>query len=240
MTAFVTIAAYTIRGLLGRRRVVLMVLLACVPVAVALLARLGGGRINEVAILDALVVRSILPLTALVLGTAALGSELDDGTAVYLLVKPTRRWLIVAAKAAVAAGLTAALAGASTILTGLVLPARSGTDQATIPMTIAVIVGGAVYTMAFVAASTVTSRALVLGLAYTLIWEGVLAGVLEGTRILSIREATLSIASALAPAGLIAPPLAIGGAVALCVVVLIGGFGIASMRLAAYEVHGTD
>ena len=29
-----------------------------------------------------------MPLVALVLGTAALGSEIDDGTVVHLLVKP--------------------------------------------------------------------------------------------------------------------------------------------------------
>ena len=29
-----------------------------------------------------------MPLLALVFGTAALGSELEDGTAVYLMIKP--------------------------------------------------------------------------------------------------------------------------------------------------------
>ena len=48
-----------------------------------------------------------MPLVALILGTAALGSEIDDGTAVYLLIKPIPRWRIALAKILVAAGLTA-------------------------------------------------------------------------------------------------------------------------------------
>ena len=44
--------------------------------------------------------------------------------------------------------------------------------------------------------SAFTSRALLLGLAYVLIWEGVLSGLLEGTQFLSIRQATLGLAAA--------------------------------------------
>ena len=39
---------------------------------------------------------------ALILGTAALGSEIEDGTAVYLLTKPIPRWLVALAKIVVA------------------------------------------------------------------------------------------------------------------------------------------
>ena len=49
-----------------------------------------------------------MPLVALIFGTAALGSEIEDGTAVYLLIKPIPRWQIALAKILVAAGLTAA------------------------------------------------------------------------------------------------------------------------------------
>ena len=38
--------------------------------------------------LDTLVVRTVMPLVALIVGTAAIGSEIEDGTAVYLMVKP--------------------------------------------------------------------------------------------------------------------------------------------------------
>jgi hypothetical protein len=57
-----------------------------------------------------------MPLVALVFGTAALGSELDDGTAIHILTKPIPRWTIVLPKLVVAGGLTALLLVASTIM----------------------------------------------------------------------------------------------------------------------------
>lgn len=240
MSAIWPIAAVTLRALVGRRRTLLLVLLAALPVLVALLARLGGGRIDEAAILDALVVRAVLPLSALILGTAALGSELEDGTAVYIMTKPVPRWQVVAAKLGVAALLAAGLAVASTVLTGLV----SGLDAASIRLTLAVsaavVVGAAVYGAAFVAVSAWTSRALIVGLLYTLIWEGVLAGILEGTRILSIRESVLGLASSLAPPDSFEGGLEIAGALSLTLIVLVGGFALATARLRAFEVRGGD
>ena len=78
-----------------------------------------------------------------------------------------------------------------------------------------------------------------LGLAYVLIWEGVLAGLLEGTKFLSIRQATLGIAAAL---GVDVPgdPLAAGVSVVVLAVVLVGAFALASWRLARFEIRGGD
>ena len=45
--------------------------------------------------------------------------------------------------------------------------------------------GALEYSAVFVALSLVTSRALVFGLAYVLIWEGVVAGLFAGTRTFS-------------------------------------------------------
>jgi ABC-2 type transport system permease protein len=87
--------------------------------------------------------------------------------------------------------------------------------------------------------SVFTSRALLLGLAYTLIWEGVLSGLLEGTKFLSIRQATLGLAAAL---GVRVPgtPLAPVVSVVVLSVVLVGGFLLASWRLARFEIRGGD
>src|SRR3982751_1922567 len=120
----IAIANVTARALLGRRRTLLMLLLAGAPVLLALLLRLGGRGASGNALvpaLEGLLVTTILPLVALVFGTAALGSELDDGTAVHILTKPIPRWAIVLPKLLVAGGLTAVLLSASTVLTGLLL-----------------------------------------------------------------------------------------------------------------------
>ena len=120
MIATMPITAVTLRGLLGRRRTLLMLLLVGLPVLVALLARIAEGSLEVDRILDPLGVRTILPLVALVFGTAALGSELEDGTAVFLIIKPIPRWRIVGAKMLVAAGLTIALIMPATVATGIV------------------------------------------------------------------------------------------------------------------------
>ena len=88
--------------------------------------RLRGRRSSAERIFDQLIVRTVLPLIALVFGTAALGTELEDGTIVFLLTKPVRRFRIVLAKGVVAAGLTAALIVPATVLTGLVADLTAG------------------------------------------------------------------------------------------------------------------
>lgn len=235
------IAGVTLRGLLGRRRTLLMLLLVGLPVLVALLVRIAGSSADPDEVLDPMVVRTILPLVALVFGTAALGSELEDGTAVFLIVKPISRWRIIGAKMLVAAGLTIALIMPATVATGLIV---GGTGSAALGTTfayaLAASLGGAAYACAFVALSAFTGRALIIGLAYTLIWEGVLAGLLEGTRFLSIRQATLGIA-----AGLSEPPfgesvLDLPLSVAIIAVVLVGSLVLGSLRLARFEVRGAD
>lgn len=229
----------TLRGLLGRRRTLLLVLLAGLPVLIALLIRISGGRPDADRVLDTLVVRTVMPLVALIVGTAAIGSEIDDGTAVYLMIKPIPRWRITLAKCFVAAGLTAVLIVPAVMLTGFLLGGRTDPGTAIVGFSVACLVGGSAYAVAFMALSVFTSRALLLGLAYTLIWEGVLAGLLEGTKFLSIRQATLGLAAGL---GVDVPgdPLVPLVSVAVLAVVLVGGFLLASWKLARFEIRGGD
>lgn len=235
------IVGVTLRGLLGRRRTLLMLLLAALPVLIGLLVRLSDARIEIDRILDAMLVQTVLPLVALVLGTAALGSELEDGTAVYLMIKPVPRWRIVGAKMLVAAGLTVALMVPSTVLAGVL---AGGTGSASLTTTVAFViamaVGGSAYASVFVALSAFTSRALVVGLGYTMIWEGVLAGLFDGTRFLSIRQATLGIARGLAGDDRASASLDLAMSVAIIAVAVVAAFVLGSVRLTRFEVRGAD
>jgi len=238
MSVMVALIGVTLRGLLGRRRTLLLVLLVGLPVLIALLIRLSGGRPDADRVLDALVVRTVMPLVALILGTAAMGSELEDGTAVYLMVKPISRWWIALAKMLVAAGTTAALVVPAIVLTGLLLGGAENVNTIA-AYAVACLVGGSAYAAAFMTLSIFTSRALLLGLAYTLLWEGVLAGLLGGTRFLSIRQATLGVTSALG-AELPGTPLALSVSVLVLGTVLIGSFVLAGWRLSRFEIRGGD
>jgi ABC-2 type transport system permease protein len=241
VSTFAPLVGVTLRGLLGRRRTVLMVLLVALPVVVALIIRLAGGRPDAPAILDTLVIRTVLPLVALVFGTSALGSDLEDGTAVFLLAKPIRRWQVVLAKMGVAAGLTIALVMPATVATGL-LAAGLGADAigTAFGYALASAIGGVAYACAFVALSAWTSRALVAGLAYTLLWEGALSGLLEGTRFLSVRQATLGIAAELSGIAPSVPPLTFTTSLAIVAVIVVGAIVLGTFRLARFEVRGGD
>ena len=238
MSVMVALIGVTLRGLLSRRRTLLLVLLVGLPVLIALLIRLSGGRPDADRVLDALVVRTVMPLVALILGTAAMGSELEDGTAVYLMVKPISRWWIALAKMMVAAGTTAALVVPAIVLTGLLLGGAENVITIA-AYAVACLVGGSAYAAAFMTLSIFTSRALLLGLAYTLLWEGVLAGLLGGTRFLSIRQATLGVTSALG-AELPGTPLALSVSALVLGTVLIGSFVLAGWRLSRFEIRGGD
>lgn len=241
MTIFATIAGLTLRALLGRRRSILMLILAAMPVLLGLLVRANDQDVSNVGpTLDGFVVRIVLPLIALVFGTAALGSELDDGTAVALLTKPIDRWMIVLAKVAVAGTLTAALVVPSTILAGILM---GGTDSRTLSVTFAfalgTLIGSYLYVAIFLTLSVATSRGLIIGLAYSLVWEGILGGLLPGSEIFSVREYIGGIASTLEHSAVTDSLVGSGGflyaAVAFVIAVVLG-----SVRLAVYEVRGAD
>ena len=231
----------TLRGLLGRRRMVLMLLLALLPVAVGLLIRAGGGRADAPEILDTLVIRTVLPLVALIVGTAAIGGEIEDGTLVYLLTKPLRRWRLALPKVAVAAGLTLVLVIPPMLVTG-VLVAGLGSDavRSTLGFALAAAFGGVAYAAVFTCLGTLTSRALVIGLAYTLLWEGVLAGLLEGTRFLSIRQATLGLAAAWTGEDTGVDALDPMLSTIVILVAVVGGFLLTTSALARFQLRTAD
>lgn len=236
---FFDIARVTLRGLVGRRRTLLMLLLAAIPVLVGLLVRANRDGIDAVGgTVDALVVRIILPLIALVFGTAALGSELEDGTAVHVLTKPINRTTVVLAKVAVAGSLTAALVVPSTTIAALLLARPDAELGQTVALAVGALVGSYVYAAIFVALGIVTSRGLILGLGYALIWEGLLAGLLPGSQVFSVREYVRGIASALSPGVL---ESVVGSAGFLyAAVALVVALVVAAYRLARFEVRGGD
>jgi ABC-2 type transport system permease protein len=241
-SVIVTIAALTARSLLGRRRSLLLVLFALLPVAAAILVRVSGrgaavGDEVATAIMDRLLVTTLLPIVGLVFGTAALGAELEDGTAVFLLVKPIDRWRIVVAKLIVAVGLSIALVAPASFVAGAILQPGGTALSGAVGAAVGTAVGATVYATVFFALSLVTGRALAIGLIYVLVWEGVLAGLLEGVAALSIRQYTLAISAAIAHPGTVEPGLLdVRTALVLSVVAVAVAAVVAVRRLSSYEI----
>ena len=240
----------TARQLFGRRRTLLMGLLALIPVLLALIYRLGGSESGSVdgdrefltGLFDALIVTLLLPLAALLFGTAAFGAEIEDGTVIYLLAKPIGRLSIVLAKLVVAAGATFVMVGASTLGSGLiVLLGVPDGPSLIVGYLVGVAAGSVVYAAVFVALSLVTGRALIAGLLYVLVWEGLLANLFAGIRVLSIRQYVLGLADAAGVAGRItSDALPAGSALMLGAVVAVLGVGVALRRLRGFEVPQSD
>jgi ABC-2 type transport system permease protein len=238
------IVRITLRQLIGRRRAVLLVLLAAVPILLALLFR--AAKVEDVegfsgGILDAVALTLLLPLVAILFGTAAFGAEIEDGTVVYLLAKPVARWAIVAAKLIATVGVTAALTASSVLLAGVIalMPLGESGAEATRAYVAAMIVGSACYASVFLAISLFTRRSLVVGIGYWLIWEGALSTLLPGIANLSVRQYALGIANAFFQMKPEEARLAPSTALPLVLILLAGAFVIATWRLTRFELTGS-
>lgn len=237
------IARITLRQLLSRRRTLLLLLLGGVLVLAAGIFRLAGEEARALpftaGLLSNLGVGTLMPLVALIFGTGAIGAEIEDGTAIFLLAKPISRASVVLSKLAVAALCSAALTCGPMLLAGLIAAGGLG-EGLVLGMTAGAAIGSVLYCAVFVAVSLVTSRALVFGLAYVLIWEGLLAGLFAGTRTFSVRQLTLAFADSIGgiPKEVFDAPVTLLTAVVIGTFLLVGATVIAIRRLRVYEISG--
>lgn len=240
-----TIVRLTMRQLLGQKRTLLMLGFALLPVLIALLFRINGNHVTndpqewtaKVA-LASLVVGLTLPFTALVFGTAALGTEFEDGTAVYLLSKPIPRTTIVISKLMVAWAATCVVVLIATVPAGFIALSGEPSDGIVFAFAVAVVAGAVIYCSAFLWLSIATSRALIAGLLYVFIWEGVVVNLFRGVRLFSVRQYTLGIAGELenAPKRVFDPRLEGPQAIILAVVVTTLAILLAFRALKRWEI----
>ena len=89
--------------------------------------------------------------------------------------------------------------------------------------------------------SVVTSRALIAGLVYVFLWEGLINGLFAGTRLLSIRHYTLAVADSFVDVSqsVFDAKLATVPAIVLLTVVGIGSTWYGGRRLERFEIGET-
>jgi ABC-2 type transport system permease protein len=242
LAAIPEITMVTLRQLLGRRRTILLLLLSAVPVLLALTFRAADAEGVEdfaLGVLNGVGLTLLLPIVAVLFGTGSFGAEIEDGTVVYLLAKPISRWTTVLAKLIAAVGMTAALTIASVFVAGAIDLGWQGEAgaEATRAFMAAMAVGSICYVSVFLALSLFTRRALLIGFAYVLVWEGALSSLLPGIANLSIRQYALGIASALWNVGESAR-LSPATALELATVVVVAATVVATLRLMRFELSG--
>ncbi|MCX4472791.1 ABC-2 family transporter protein [Micromonospora sp. MW-13] len=231
-----TVSWITLRGLLGRRRFLLLLPLPVVLVLLAALSRSLGVDPGDWGppVLVGLGLAVVLPVVALIVGTGVLGAEIDDGTIVHILTKPLPRWQIVLPKLAVASGVTAVTVAVPLFVAGVLADSvRLGLSLAA-----ASAVGALAYSALFLALSLLTRRPVLLGLVYVLIWEGLLGSVVSGTKVLSIQQYVIALADRLAPTGLLQGDVSVPVAAVMSALISVGFTVLAIDRLRSFSVAG--
>ncbi|GIM82205.1 ABC transporter permease [Salinispora arenicola] len=231
-----TVSWITARGLLGRRRFLLLFPLPVLLVLLAVLSRAQGVDPGQWGppVLVGLGLAVVLPVIALIVGTGVLGAEIDDGTVVHILTKPLPRWQIVLPKLAVAAGVTAVTVAVPLYVAGVL----ASSVRVGLALAAAASIGALAYCALFLALSLVTRRPVLLGLVYVLIWEGLLGNFVSGTKVLSIQQYVIALADRFAPTELLATDVSVPVAAVMSTLIAVGFTALAVDRLRSFSVAG--
>ena len=229
-----TVAWLGLRSLFGRRRGILLFALPLVLIALAVLVRvLMDGSAAAPEILHRLGLVAVVPLVALVATTGVLSSEIDDGSVLYLLAKPLSRLSIVLSKLLVAFGCVLAFAAVPLLVAGLVM--QPDTPRLGLGFAVGGLAGGLTYCALFALASVLTRHAVVVGLVYVLIWEGLLGGLLDGIRWLSVTWWSAAITDEITGGPALVEKMSATYAITATVVVIVGITWLASHQLRGYS-----
>lgn len=196
MKAFWVITGSILRRLLSGKRLLGMLILTCAPAPLLLAVTAAASRDGALEIHDNLLLIMILPLlfplVGIITASAALGEERRAATLPDILLKPVSRGTAAAAAAAAAllATLVFLLGGAAA--DWLALGVRTGDFTVGLGIFPAAAVLAAGLVALFLPLGLVFSRAVLIGLAYLLLWENVLAGILDGIRSTSLYRIALS------------------------------------------------
>lgn len=154
----------------------------------------GPYEVEPVVVLFLLLqIQVIVPLIALVVGSAVVSEEIDDRTITYLFTRPIPRPAILIGRWLASVVLVTLVLGTSTlaalaILDAALVPLRGALDPA-IPRRIleVVLLGGAVYSGLFAALGALVRRPVIVGLGYSFAVEVFLANLPGGNQSLTIQ-----------------------------------------------------
>ncbi len=175
----------------------------------------------------------VVPIVALVFASAALGDLRDDGTLVYLWLRPLDRWPVVAGAWSAAVLVIVPLTVVP--VAGSALLARGGGDVV-VAAALAALVGGLAYAAVFVLLSLMVRRVIVWGLAYVVVWEGVAGSLGTTASRLAIRGYTRSILADRTATDLAFADQSWIRAGVVCLVLVVVVVALAAVRLSRLDV----
>ncbi|MEU0517984.1 ABC transporter permease subunit [Streptosporangium sp. NPDC006007] len=234
------IAGISYRSLLGRRRIWLLVVLPLVLIGLAVLLRAvgNGSEATTVTLMEKFALGTMLPLLGLIAGTGVIAPEIDDGTIVHLLAKPISRPVIARTKFLVAASMLALFAAVPTFVAAYLL-VNLESDIA-YGFALGAGVGGVAYAAVFMLLGILTRHAVTIGIAYALIWEGVVGNFVPGARRFSIQQWAQTVADQVSSSPFLSTEITIGFAATALLLVTVGAVLWAGRRLRSFSLTGDE
>ncbi|MFF6999528.1 ABC transporter permease [Streptomyces sp. NPDC008313] len=235
-----TVARLTYRGLLGRRRALILGALPVLLVVISVVVRALTGADDQVAadVLGGFALATMVPIIGVIAGTGAIGPEIDDGSVVYLLAKPLKRPTIIFTKLIVAVAVTMVFSAVPTFVAGLILNGNG--QQIAVAYTVAALVASIAYAALFLLLGTITRHAVVFGLVYALVWEALFGSLVAGARTLSVQQWSLAVAHKVTGGDLVTSDVGLTTAVILLVAVTAGATWYAGQKLRTLTLAGEE
>ncbi|WP_344877017.1 ABC transporter permease [Allokutzneria multivorans] len=226
----------TLRALLGRRRALLLLPIPVLLIGLTAFAGSSNVPVERWApmLLNGMGLGVLLPLTALIVGSSALGLEIEDGTITHILTKPLPRREIILSKLVVAWLVTTVAAGVPLGAAGIIADStRLGWG-----LFAGAAVGALAYSALFLALSVVTRRPVIIGMSYILIWENLLGAYVDGTKVLSVRQFSSTITDTVTGELILKSTLSVTTALVMAGVFVILATVAATHRLRSFSLAG--
>ncbi|MFD0304640.1 ABC transporter permease [Streptomyces sp. NPDC059517] len=235
-----TVARLTYRGLLGRRRALILGALPVLLIVISAAVRGFTGADDQVAadVLGGFALATMVPIIGVIAGTGAIGPEIDDGSVVYLLAKPVKRPTIIFTKLIVAVAVTMVFSAVPTFLAGLILNGNG--QQVAVAYTVAALVASIAYAALFLLLGTITRHAVVFGLVYALVWEALFGTLVSGAKTLSVQQWSLAVAHKVSGGDLVTSDVGLTTGTVLLVVVTVAATWFAGQKLRTLTLAGEE
>ncbi|MFE9686445.1 ABC transporter permease [Streptomyces sp. NPDC002701] len=235
-----TVARLTYRGLLGRRRALILGALPVLLIVISVAVRGFTGADDQVAadVLGGFALATMVPIIGVIAGTGAIGPEIDDGSVVYLLAKPVKRPTIIFTKLIVAIAVTMAFSAIPTFLAGMILNGNG--QQIAVAYTVAALVASIAYAALFLLLGTITRHAVVFGLVYALVWEALFGTLVSGAKTLSVQQWSLAVAHKVSGGDLVTSDVSLVTGTVLLVVVTVAATWFAGQKLRTLTLAGEE
>ncbi len=226
-----------LRQLVTRGRIAALVFVGAATAAIAVAVGASDNRTDPletgVQLISLLHFTLLVPIIALVFATAALGDMREDGTLVYLWLRPMDRWPIAVGAWLASITVSLPLTLVPLVVSSVAVDGGGDLIRATV---LAGVIGVIAYSALFLLLGLLLKNSIVWGLGYILIWEGLIAAFGSFAAKLAIRGYTRSILTSITDVDLELGDLSLPVGVIVPLVVAAVALVLAGIRLRVMDV----